>query len=105
MRPRGAWRGRFQPCVGGMRRPVASQGRVPDARNRRRPPGDTSGQRAGRTEKTVMDAVVNPWPKAGLSDHVRAAPEPVHPRPSREDAEAAVRTLIAFAGDNPEREG
>jgi len=26
-------------------------------------------------------------------------------RPSREDAEAAVRTLIAFAGDDPEREG
>jgi GTP cyclohydrolase I len=52
-----------------------------------------------------MDAVVKPWPKAGLSDHVRAAPDPVHPRPSREDAEAAVRTLIAFAGDNPDREG
>src|SRR5215510_7983951 len=26
-------------------------------------------------------------------------------RPSREDAEAAVRTLIAFAGDDPAREG
>ena len=26
-------------------------------------------------------------------------------RPSREEAEAAVRTLIAFAGDDPEREG
>ena len=26
-------------------------------------------------------------------------------RPSREEAEAAVRTLIAWAGDNPEREG
>jgi GTP cyclohydrolase I len=26
-------------------------------------------------------------------------------RPSREDAEAAVRTLIAWAGDNPDREG
>jgi GTP cyclohydrolase I len=26
-------------------------------------------------------------------------------RPSREDAESAVRTLIAFAGDDPEREG
>jgi GTP cyclohydrolase IA len=26
-------------------------------------------------------------------------------RPSREDAEAAVRTLIRWAGDNPEREG
>ncbi|MFZ0113340.1 MAG: GTP cyclohydrolase I FolE, partial [Xanthobacteraceae bacterium] len=26
-------------------------------------------------------------------------------RPSREEAESAVRTLIAFAGDDPEREG
>ena len=26
-------------------------------------------------------------------------------RPSREEAEAAVRTLIAFAGDDPAREG
>src|SRR5262245_1701909 len=52
-----------------------------------------------------MDAIVKPWPKAGLSDHVRAAPQPVTPRPSREEAEAAVRTLIAFAGDDPSREG
>ena len=52
-----------------------------------------------------MDAIVKPWPKAGLSDHVRAAPQPVTPRPSREEAEAAVRTLIAFAGDDPNREG
>jgi GTP cyclohydrolase I len=33
---------------------------------------------------------------------VRAAPSA---RPSREEAEAAVRTLIAWAGDDPEREG
>ena len=56
-----------------------------------------------------MDAVVKPWPKAvpsdALSDHVRAAPEPPQPRPSREEALAAVRTLIAYAGDNPDREG
>jgi len=57
-----------------------------------------------------MDAVVKPWPKATLSDatlsdHVRQAPQPPLPRPSREEAEAAVRTLIAFAGDNPDREG
>ena len=56
-----------------------------------------------------MDAVVKPWPKAtpsdALSDHVRAAPEPPAERPSREAAEAAVRTLIAYAGDRPEREG
>ena len=57
-----------------------------------------------------MDAVVKPsivktWPKPTLSDHVRAAPEPVAPKPSREEALAAVRTLIAYAGDNPDREG
>jgi len=50
-------------------------------------------------------ATIEPWPKKGLSEHVRAAPEPVGPRPSREEAEAAVRTLIAFAGDDPAREG
>ena len=48
---------------------------------------------------------VKPWPKQGLSQHVRAAPTPVEPRPSREQAEAAVRTLIAYAGDDPSREG
>jgi GTP cyclohydrolase I len=48
---------------------------------------------------------VKPWPKQALSDHVRAAPTPVSPRPSREQAETAVRTLIAFAGDDPGREG
>ena len=48
---------------------------------------------------------VAPWPKQSLSEHVRAAPTPVEPRPSREQAEAAIRTLIAYAGDNPAREG
>jgi GTP cyclohydrolase I len=52
-----------------------------------------------------MDAVVKPWPKATLSDHVRQAPQPAPGRPSREAAEAAVQTLIAYAGDRPEREG
>ena len=58
-----------------------------------------------------MDAVVKNFPKAtpapekALSDHVRAAPAPHLPRPSREEAEAAVRTLLAYVGDNPEREG
>lgn len=52
-----------------------------------------------------MDAIVKAWPKSGLSDHVRAAPQPVEPRPSRAEAEAAVRTLIAYAGDDPAREG
>ena len=38
----------------------------------------------------------------------RAKPQSVTPysaRPSREDAEAAVRTLIAYTGDDPNREG
>ena len=55
-----------------------------------------------------MDAkntIIKPWPKQGLSEHVRAAPTPPGPRPSREEAEAAVRTLIAYAGDDPQREG
>ena len=61
-----------------------------------------------------MDAVVKNFPnkaaapaaeKAALSDHVRAAPAPAVPRPSRHEAEAAVRTLLAYIGDNPEREG
>jgi GTP cyclohydrolase I len=56
-----------------------------------------------------MDAVVKPWPKnlapEVLSEHVRAAPQPVSPQPSREQAIEAVRTLIAYAGDNPDREG
>ena len=61
-----------------------------------------------------MDAIIKPWPKntsgtqtpeSELSDHVRAAPQPVTPRPSRDEAEAAVRTLIAYIGDDPKREG
>jgi GTP cyclohydrolase I len=41
--------------------------------------------------------------KSQLSELVRA--QPAGPRPSREEAEAAVRTLIAYAGDDPAREG
>ena len=52
-----------------------------------------------------MDAVVKPWPKNPQTDHVHKAPQPVSPRPSRDDAEAAVRTLIAYIGDDPAREG
>jgi GTP cyclohydrolase I len=57
-----------------------------------------------------MDAVVKNFPKTAapekpLSDHVRAAPVRVEPRPSREEAEAAVRTLLSYIGDNPDREG
>jgi GTP cyclohydrolase I len=49
-----------------------------------------------------MDAIVKPWPKTTAAEETSSAP---FPRPSREDAEAAVRTLIAYAGDDPRREG
>jgi GTP cyclohydrolase I len=39
------------------------------------------------------------------ADHARTSAQPSGPKPSREDALAAVRTLIAYAGDNPDREG
>jgi GTP cyclohydrolase I len=45
------------------------------------------------------------WPKPGVPEHLRAAQKPTAPRPSRTEAEAAVRTLIAYAGDDPDREG
>ena len=47
-----------------------------------------------------MDALLNK-----PADPVPANAGDTAPRPSREEAEAAVRTLIAWAGDNPEREG
>src|SRR3974377_1389582 len=49
--------------------------------------------------------ILEPWPHETLSEHVRTAPQPAVPRPSREEAVAAVRTLTGFAGDNPGREG
>ena len=45
-----------------------------------------------------MDASTTPVAVKSLSEHA------IH-RPSREEAEAAVRTLIAWAGDDPAREG
>ena len=52
-----------------------------------------------------MDAVIKKWPREPHPDHVRATPAPVENRPSREEAEAAVRALIAYLGDDPSREG
>lgn len=48
-----------------------------------------------------MDAVVKKMP--GVADAIGAGPD--IERPSREKAEEAVRTLIAWAGDDPTREG
>jgi GTP cyclohydrolase I len=48
-----------------------------------------------------MDAIVKKIP--GIADTIAAGP--YIERPSQEEAEHAVRTLIAWAGDDPEREG
>ena len=37
--------------------------------------------------------------------HPKPAPDPTTTRPTREEAEAAVRTLLLWAGDDPTREG
>ncbi len=50
-----------------------------------------------------MDAVIKNWPASPPPADIRAAP--AGSRPSRAEAEAAVRTLIAYAGDDPAREG
>ncbi len=52
-----------------------------------------------------MDAVVKPFVRASLPESLRGTTPPATPRPSREEAEAAIRTLIAYAGDDPSREG
>ena len=51
-----------------------------------------------------MDAIVKQWPKSAGADAARST-TPQLVRPSREEAEAAVLTLIAYTGDNPDREG
>jgi GTP cyclohydrolase IA len=48
-----------------------------------------------------MDAVVTTFPPRPAIEPAREIPL----RPSREEAEAAVRTLIRWAGDDPAREG
>ena len=52
-----------------------------------------------------MDAAIKQRTWGPVSDHVHSAPVPVDNRPSREEAEAAVRALIAYLGDDPAREG
>ena len=47
-----------------------------------------------------MDDMVKP-----VSSRLAEAAAPSEGRPSREEAEAAVRTLIRWTGDNPDREG
>ena len=57
-----------------------------------------------------MDAVLKKFPNAIARDEKAKGPAsymaaPATNRPSREEAEAAVRTLLLWAGDDPEREG
>jgi GTP cyclohydrolase I len=56
-----------------------------------------------------MDAIIKNFPPrpedisaADMSVHTK---KPVSDRPSREEAEAAVRTLLRWIGDDPDREG
>jgi GTP cyclohydrolase I len=51
-----------------------------------------------------MDALTRERTLTGLDSNAGLDLEPAL-RPSREDALAAVRTLLAWAGDNPDREG
>jgi GTP cyclohydrolase I len=53
----------------------------------------------------IKPAVIKSWSRGPLSDHVRTAPKPLDTRPSRTEAEAAVRALIAYIGEDPSREG
>ncbi len=59
-------------------------------------------RRNDHLEQQDMDQLVKKFAKT--PDPIAARP-PGHPRPTREEAEAAVRTLIAWAGDDPAREG
>jgi len=52
-----------------------------------------------------MDAVTSKRDASVLEADVRAKAKPAQSRPSRAEAETAVRTLIAYAGDDPAREG
>jgi GTP cyclohydrolase IA len=52
-----------------------------------------------------MDTALKKPAATSLPADIRDAPDPVVPRPSRNEAEAAVRTLIAYVGDDPAREG
>lgn len=53
-----------------------------------------------------MDAVIKPLRSSAATSSQSATPaDPSQPRPTREEAEAAVRTLISYVGDDPAREG
>lgn len=60
-----------------------------------------TGREANRIKGISMDAIVKKMPLARPD----IGPGPDIERPTREQAEEAVRTLIAWAGDDPRREG
>jgi hypothetical protein len=66
----------------------------------RRKPKRASHVNPERKEKTMDKAVRNSWP----TGCAMRGPSSLT-RPSRQEAENAVRTLIQWAGDDPDREG
>src|SRR5258708_3737570 len=72
-------------------------------------PGDTPGvrplPRLRSNGAIVMDTAIKKPAVPPLPADLRAEAEMVVPRPSRSEAEHAVRTLLAYVGDNPDREG
>jgi GTP cyclohydrolase I len=52
-----------------------------------------------------MDSALKKPALTPLPVDIHGAPHPVVPRPSRHEAESAVRTLLAYIGENPAREG
>jgi GTP cyclohydrolase I len=50
-----------------------------------------------------MDAVIKPLRGSAGGSSSQPA-DPAASRPSRDEAEAAVKTLLAYIGDNPQRE-
>src|SRR5580692_4936629 len=93
-----------------MRRPAPPRSPKPDRQNARTTrPGDTPGGPASPRLRSngaiVMDTATKKPAALSLPADIRAEAEMVVPRPSRSEAEAAVRTLLAYVGDNPDREG
>ena len=52
-----------------------------------------------------MDAIVKNFPPRPETSQPDYMDKPVTDRPSQEEVEAAVRTLLRWTGDNPDREG
>src|SRR3990172_5446787 len=69
---------------------------------RRSLPENGFGFYAFWSEERLMDATVKKLPTRAQTETSRGSRIV---RPSRDEAEEAVRTLIAYAGDDPEREG